>query len=237
MKRKIIVVTLVVLLLLVVVGPLLVPVPPLTDSLPAEALADEDSRFVQTNGLTVHYKTAGEGQPTFILLHGFGASLFSWREVMPALAAYGTVIAYDRPAFGLTERPLEWDGENPYSPQAQVELVIGLMDQLNIEKAILAYVEKIKTNRLELADLEGGTFTISNGGVYGSLLSTPILNMPQSGILVKQWKTMQVPALMAGFVSPLAGSDAWKAYMRRQTCTINWSKELPLAQGVSFEVE
>ncbi len=42
---------------------------------------------------------------------------------------------------------------------------------------------KIKDNRLELADLEGGTFTVSNGGVYGSLLSTPILNIPQSGIL------------------------------------------------------
>jgi 2-oxoglutarate dehydrogenase E2 component (dihydrolipoamide succinyltransferase) len=53
----------------------------------------------------------------------------------------------------------------------------------DIEKAILHYVEKINANQLELADLEGGTFTISNGGVYGSLLSTPILNMPQSGIL------------------------------------------------------
>jgi 2-oxoglutarate dehydrogenase E2 component (dihydrolipoamide succinyltransferase) len=53
----------------------------------------------------------------------------------------------------------------------------------DIEKAIVAYVDKINANRLELADLEGGTFTISNGGVYGSLLSTPILNMPQSGIL------------------------------------------------------
>jgi len=52
-----------------------------------------------------------------------------------------------------------------------------------IEKAIIAYVKKIKENRLELADLEGGTFTVSNGGVYGSLLSTPILNTPQSGIL------------------------------------------------------
>jgi 2-oxoglutarate dehydrogenase E2 component (dihydrolipoamide succinyltransferase) len=52
-----------------------------------------------------------------------------------------------------------------------------------IEQAIVDYVEKIKANRLELADLEGGTFTVSNGGVYGSLLSTPILNMPQSGIL------------------------------------------------------
>ena len=52
-----------------------------------------------------------------------------------------------------------------------------------VEKAIVDYVTKIKENRLELADLEGGTFTVSNGGVYGSLLSTPILNMPQSGIL------------------------------------------------------
>jgi len=52
-----------------------------------------------------------------------------------------------------------------------------------IEKAIVDYVGKIKGNRLELADLEGGTFTVSNGGVYGSLLSTPILNTPQSGIL------------------------------------------------------
>jgi len=52
-----------------------------------------------------------------------------------------------------------------------------------LEQAIVEYVEKIKTNRLELADLEGGTFTITNGGVFGSLLSTPILNMPQSGIL------------------------------------------------------
>jgi 2-oxoglutarate dehydrogenase E2 component (dihydrolipoamide succinyltransferase) len=52
-----------------------------------------------------------------------------------------------------------------------------------IEKSIIDFVEKINANRLELADLEGGTFTISNGGVYGSLLSTPILNMPQSGIL------------------------------------------------------
>ncbi len=57
------------------------------------------------------------------------------------------------------------------------------MSFAQVEKAIVDYVAKIKENRLELADLEGGTFTVSNGGVYGSLLSTPILNMPQSGIL------------------------------------------------------
>ncbi len=52
-----------------------------------------------------------------------------------------------------------------------------------IEQVIIGYVEKIKSNKLELSDLEGGTFTITNGGVFGSLLSTPLLNMPQSGIL------------------------------------------------------
>jgi len=52
-----------------------------------------------------------------------------------------------------------------------------------IEQAIGQFVEKIRTNRLAISDLEGGTFTISNGGVYGSLLSTPILNPPQSGVL------------------------------------------------------
>jgi 2-oxoglutarate dehydrogenase E2 component (dihydrolipoamide succinyltransferase) len=52
-----------------------------------------------------------------------------------------------------------------------------------LEQAIIDFVAKINENRLDLADLDGGTFTISNGGVYGSLLSTPILNMPQSAIL------------------------------------------------------
>ena len=52
-----------------------------------------------------------------------------------------------------------------------------------IEKQIAEFAEKVKTNRLALAELEGGTFTISNGGVYGSMLSTPILNPPQSAVL------------------------------------------------------
>jgi len=53
----------------------------------------------------------------------------------------------------------------------------------DLELSIVDYVKNIRENRLGLADLEGGTFTITNGGVFGSLLSTPILNMPQSGIL------------------------------------------------------
>ena len=57
------------------------------------------------------------------------------------------------------------------------------LNMAGMEQAIVDYVAKIKENRLDLADLEGGTFTITNGGVFGSLLSTPILNTPQSAIL------------------------------------------------------
>jgi 2-oxoglutarate dehydrogenase E2 component (dihydrolipoamide succinyltransferase) len=53
----------------------------------------------------------------------------------------------------------------------------------DIEKDILAYAKKAKEGKIAIDDLTGGVFTISNGGVYGSLLSTPILNPPQSGIL------------------------------------------------------
>jgi len=72
------------------------------------------------------------------------------------------------------------------SDRGLVVPVIRHADRLSfadLEQAIVDYVKKIQENRLELADLEGGTFTISNGGVYGSLLSTPILNTPQSAIL------------------------------------------------------
>jgi 2-oxoglutarate dehydrogenase E2 component (dihydrolipoamide succinyltransferase) len=52
-----------------------------------------------------------------------------------------------------------------------------------IEKAVVAYANRAREGAITLDDLTGGTFTITNGGVFGSLLSTPILNMPQSAIL------------------------------------------------------
>src|SRR4051794_39551297 len=52
-----------------------------------------------------------------------------------------------------------------------------------VEAAIAELASRARDNKLTMKDLEGGTFTISNGGIYGSLLSTPILNPPQSGIL------------------------------------------------------
>jgi 2-oxoglutarate dehydrogenase E2 component (dihydrolipoamide succinyltransferase) len=68
-----------------------------------------------------------------------------------------------------------------------------------IEKTIAAYGKKARDGQLQIADMQGGTFTISNGGIYGSLMSTPILNAPQSGILGMH-KIQERPIAMNGQV-------------------------------------
>ena len=57
------------------------------------------------------------------------------------------------------------------------------LDLAEIEKSIIDYSGKARDGKLELQEMQGGTFTISNGGIFGSLLSTPILNAPQTAIL------------------------------------------------------
>src|SRR3546814_7093439 len=72
------------------------------------------------------------------------------------------------------------------TPQGLVVPIVRDADRLSfagVEKAINELGVKARDGKLSLAEMQGGTFTISNGGVYGSLMSTPILNPPQSGIL------------------------------------------------------
>ncbi len=69
----------------------------------------------------------------------------------------------------------------------------------DIEKTIAAFGKKARDGQLTIADMQGGTFTISNGGIYGSLMSTPILNAPQSGILGMH-KIQERPIAMNGQV-------------------------------------
>ena len=72
------------------------------------------------------------------------------------------------------------------SPRGLVVPIVRDADQMSlaeIEKSIAAYGQKAKDGKLTIEDLTGGTFSISNGGVFGSMLSTPIINPPQSAIL------------------------------------------------------
>jgi len=126
------------LLVLLTFGPFLVPVHPYQGKTPYE-LADQDSKFISVRGIWLHYKVYGQGKPLFLLLHGFGSSTFTWDRVAPALAQLGTVVAYDRPGFGLSQRPLrpDWHGYDPYDPTEQAQFAVELMHALGFEKGIL----------------------------------------------------------------------------------------------------
>ena len=72
------------------------------------------------------------------------------------------------------------------SPRGLVVPIIRNADQMSfadIEKTIAAFGQKAKDGKLSMEELSGGTFSISNGGTFGSMLSTPIINPPQSAIL------------------------------------------------------
>ena len=86
------------------------------------------------------------------------------------------------------------------TPNGLVVPVVRDADQLSfaaMEKKIAEFGVKARDGKLSMADMTGGTFTISNGGVYGSLMSTPIINPPQSAILGMH-KTMDRPVAING---------------------------------------
>ncbi|MGQ9660157.1 MAG: alpha/beta fold hydrolase [Thermochromatium sp.] len=102
--------------------------------------ADPDSRFIEVAGFQLHYKHQGSGKPLILLLHGSFLSLKSWSAVMGPLAKRASVVACDRPACGLTSRPLPKCADktpSPYSAEAQAELVANLITALGFERAIL----------------------------------------------------------------------------------------------------
>ena len=70
-----------------------------------------------------------------------------------------------------------------------------LMSFADVERNIAAYVEKAKNGTLALDDMSGGTFTISNGGVFGSLMGTPIINLPQSACIRYKYLKTRVTGL------------------------------------------
>lgn len=88
-------------------------------------------RFVQVGEQLVHIEQAGAGEPV-VLLHGFGGSTYSWREVMPELARSYRVVAIDLNGFGYTERP---KSRASYTREGQGKLVLGVLDALGIGRA------------------------------------------------------------------------------------------------------
>jgi pimeloyl-ACP methyl ester carboxylesterase len=107
---------------LLLVGPFLVPVNS-SGTVANDSLVTSGS-FVKTGEYRTHVVEVPDlknQENVFVLLHGFGASAASWNAISEALSELGEVVAYDRPAFGLTDRPTSWTGVNPYSSDGALE--------------------------------------------------------------------------------------------------------------------
>ena len=235
--KRIVQVLVVLLLLAVLVGPFLVPVPALQGTFPPQSLADPDSQFIEINGLDVHVKVTGQGESLLVLLHGFGASLYSWQAVMQPLGELGRVIAYDRPAFGLSERPLEWEGQNPYSPEAQVDLLLGLLDHFGVQQAILvghsaggsvamqaalAYPERVRA----LILVDPAVYT--GGGAPAWV--RPLLATPQmrhlGPLVVRQIRTRGLDIIDMAWHDPSRIEPGTLALYQKPLMVENWDRAL-----------
>ncbi len=172
-----------VLLVTLVTVPLIIPVPELT-TVPPRTLAGAGDEFVGVDGVELRYTDVGAGPPTLVLLHGFGSSLFSWRNVTETLGEQARVVAFDRPGFGLSERPVVTEGQNPYTQAGQVDSTVGLMDALNIDNAVLVghaagaavALEVALTNPERVAGLVLVSPALTSGGPPGwvrALYNTP----------------------------------------------------------------
>jgi len=97
-------------------------------------LADEDSLFIDIFGIDIHYKVEGNADKAMLMFHGFGSSTFTWGYIKDAFVHDFTLVAYDRPAFGLTERIVDVDdyGYNFYSFYNQSEIAHEVMLSLGL---------------------------------------------------------------------------------------------------------
>jgi len=133
-------------------APMLLPETTAADRLPRRALARPSSRFVTLDGIEVHHEVAGASPaPTVLLAHHFYGSTRVWDRFVPLLADRHRLVTWDRPGFGLTERPLRRAAEpNPYTRASAARLGWALLDALGVEQAVLVGASAGGSNVLEM---------------------------------------------------------------------------------------
>jgi pimeloyl-ACP methyl ester carboxylesterase len=125
-----------------------------------------DDEFVQIDGRWVHVERSGAG-PALVLIHGFGGSTFTFRNVVPSLSDAFDVIAVDLNGFGFTERPRS---ASEYSIDAQAQLVLSVLDELGVSSAHLLGHSYGVGVVLHLADVQPDrveTLILVSGGAPG----------------------------------------------------------------------
>jgi pimeloyl-ACP methyl ester carboxylesterase len=141
-------------------APRLLPEATAADRLPRRELARADSRFLTVGGVEVHHEVHPAREPAtpteagvpLLLSHHFYGSTRVWDRLVPLLDDRRTVVTWDRPGFGLTERPLRESstGPNPYTRAAAAGMGWGLLDALGIQDVVLVGASAGGTNVLEM---------------------------------------------------------------------------------------
>jgi pimeloyl-ACP methyl ester carboxylesterase len=246
MKRllKIVLVLVAVIVVLLFVGPFLIPVRPLEGLTSPATLAQENSEFLTlaypgTDGIDIHYRRGGQGEPAFVLLHGFAGSLFTWDTVFEQFAARGRTLAYDRPPFGLSERLVggDWMETNPYAPDAAVEQLFVLLDEQGIEQAILVGNSAGGTLALRAAlaqpERVAGLILVSpavlaGGGAPGFV--QPLLRSPQleriGPLIARAFLTQGDTLESRAYYDASAVSEEQRAKSRLGLQVENWDRAL-----------
>ncbi len=140
--RRIMTIALAVGVLSFLIVPFLLPQPNSGTLTNVEA-AGPGAQFEEFAGISVHvdhrdYRGGCKcDAPLIILMHGFGASTYSWRSVMDPLTELGEVIAYDRPGFGFTERPESWSGVNPYGFEGNFKIIDSIISRFGVGRRIV----------------------------------------------------------------------------------------------------
>jgi pimeloyl-ACP methyl ester carboxylesterase len=141
-----------------------------------------DSHFIEVKGFNVHYQLAAASKPLVVLLHGSFLSIRSWRLVFEELAEKASVIAIDRPAFGLTSRPVSSKVTGvSYGPEAQSDLIIALIKKLGFSKAVL------------VGNSTGGTLALLTALRYPEHVEGLVL---VDAMIYSGYATSEVPAII-----------------------------------------
>jgi pimeloyl-ACP methyl ester carboxylesterase len=225
-----------------VIAPLLVR-PTSKGTLSITDAAGPAAEFVDVDGLRVHVERAAySGQadraPLFVLLHGFGASTFTWREVLARLSAHGDVLAYDRPGFGFTERPEVWTGENPYGAEGNLRLLAALLEREGDGREVILlghsaggqlaaeFARRHPSSVSRLVLISPAIYTAGGGPEW----LAPVLRSPQLNRLGPRLLGAIMPlterVLDRSFVDPSRLTDAVREGYRRPLEVAGWERGL-----------